>query len=188
MSEEQSSLRAQVLVEVNRVYEHRVMNNVHRSDYVEAIVAVALADYGWTRKDPWDGWDCEHESGVRLEVKQSAAAQTWEPPQGQETQPTTLRHRPSDGVRGERCLRGSTRTECGRLCVRVARRNGRDCRPAGAGDLAVLRHRGTGSARSEDHRAGTAPTPGIAVQLRRTRGCCREGSEGSGLVGRKTDP
>ena len=45
------------------------MNNVHRSDYVEAIVAVALADYGWTRKDPWEGWDCEHTSGVPLEVK-----------------------------------------------------------------------------------------------------------------------
>lgn len=77
MSEEQSSARARVLVEVSRAYEHRVMNNVHRSDYVEAIVAVALADYGWTRKDPWHGWDFEHKSGVPLEVKQSAAAQPW---------------------------------------------------------------------------------------------------------------
>ena len=84
MSEEQSSARAQVLVEVSRAYEHRVMNNVHRSDYVEAMVAVALADYGWTRNDPWDGWDCEHESGVPLQVTQSAAAQPWILPHGQE--------------------------------------------------------------------------------------------------------
>ena len=26
---------------------------------------------------PWDSWDCEHESRVRLEVKQSAFAQGW---------------------------------------------------------------------------------------------------------------
>lgn len=87
MSAEQSSARAQVLVEVRRAYEHRVMNNVHRSDYVEAMVAVALADYGWTRKDPWDGWDCEHESGVPLEVKQSAAAQPWKLPEGKKRSP-----------------------------------------------------------------------------------------------------
>ena len=80
MSEEQSTARAQVLVEVSKAYKHRVMNNVHRSDYVEAMVAVALADYGRTRKDPWDGWDCEHDSGVPLEVKQSAAAQPWKLP------------------------------------------------------------------------------------------------------------
>ena len=55
--------------------------------YVEAIVAVALTDYGWIRKDPWDGWDCEHESGVRLEVKQSAAAQVWKLPKGGKRSP-----------------------------------------------------------------------------------------------------
>ena len=55
MSEKHPSVRARVLAEVCRAYEQRVMNNVHRSDYVEAIVAVALADYGWTRKDPWEG-------------------------------------------------------------------------------------------------------------------------------------
>ena len=67
-----------VLEEVSRPYKERVMNNVHRSDYVEAIVALALKASGWMRKAPWDSWDFEHESGVRLEVKQSAAAQAWE--------------------------------------------------------------------------------------------------------------
>ena len=54
-----------------------MMNNVHRSEYVEAIVALALKGSGWKRMTPWDSWDCEHEAGVRLEVKQSAFAQGW---------------------------------------------------------------------------------------------------------------
>ena len=69
---------ALVLEEVSRPYKQRVMNNVHRSEYVEAIAALALKASGWMRKAPWDSWDFEHESGVRLEVKQSAAAQAWE--------------------------------------------------------------------------------------------------------------
>ena len=97
MSEDQSSPRAQVLVEVSRAYEHRVMNNVHRSDYVEAMVAVALADYGWTRKDPWDGWDCEHESGVPLQVTQSAAAQPWKLPKGKKRSPPRFDIAPRTG-------------------------------------------------------------------------------------------
>ena len=68
---------ASVLSEVSRTYDRRVMNNVRRSEYVEAIVALALKDSGWTRMTPWDSWDCEHESGSRLEVKQSAVAQGW---------------------------------------------------------------------------------------------------------------
>lgn len=66
-----------VLDEVSRPYKQRVMNNVHRSEYVEAIVALPLRASGWTRTAPWDSWDFEHGSGVRLEVKQSAAAQAW---------------------------------------------------------------------------------------------------------------
>ena len=68
---------ASILSEVSRTYDRRVMNNVHRSEYVEAIVALALKDSGWKRMTPWDSWDCEHESHVRLEVKQSAFAQGW---------------------------------------------------------------------------------------------------------------
>jgi len=72
-----------VLEEVSRPYKQRVMNNVHRSEYVEAIVALALKASGWTRMTPWDSWDLEHESGARLEVKQSAAAQAWKSPERQ---------------------------------------------------------------------------------------------------------
>lgn len=69
--------RAAILAEVSRSYEQKVMNNVHRADYVEAIVALALRESGWTRREPWDARDFENELGVRLEVKQSAAAQSW---------------------------------------------------------------------------------------------------------------
>ena len=72
-----------VLEEVSRPYKQRVMNNVHRSEYVEAIVALALKPSGWTRMTPWDSWDFAHESGARLEVKQSAAAQAWKSPERQ---------------------------------------------------------------------------------------------------------
>ena len=69
--------RERVLEEVRRRYDRRVMSNLHRSEYVEALVTVALECRGWTRKNPWEGWTLEHASGIRLQVKQSAAAQSW---------------------------------------------------------------------------------------------------------------
>ncbi len=65
-----------VLEEVSRAYRQEVMTNVHRSAYVEAMVYLALQDCGWRRMEAWDSWDCERD-GVGLEVKQSAAAQSW---------------------------------------------------------------------------------------------------------------
>lgn len=69
--------RVDVVREVARAYQVPIMNNVHRSEYVEAIVAVALAEHGWSRTAPWDSWDFVHETGFRMEVKHSAAAQLW---------------------------------------------------------------------------------------------------------------
>lgn len=68
---------ASVLAEVGRRYDRPVMNNVHRVEYVEALVALALRDGGWTRKAPWSTWHFENESGVRLKLKHSAAVQSW---------------------------------------------------------------------------------------------------------------
>ncbi len=68
---------ASVLTEVGRRYDQPVMNNVHRAEYVEALVALALRDSGWTRKAPWGAWHFENESGVRLKLKHSAAVQSW---------------------------------------------------------------------------------------------------------------
>jgi hypothetical protein len=65
-----------------------LVQNNPRALVVEAIIDCALRpSWNWVSKD-WAGWDFEHaESGVRLEVKQSSARQTWTAP----FQPTSPR-------------------------------------------------------------------------------------------------
>ncbi len=61
-----------------RPYRQRIMNNVHRSEYVECLVALALEDT-WERQEHWSEYDFKHKrSGKRLELKQSAVRQAWE--------------------------------------------------------------------------------------------------------------
>ena len=50
--------------------------NVLRSIIVEAIVSEALSDWEWCAHD-YASYDFRHGDGTRLEVKQSAARQTW---------------------------------------------------------------------------------------------------------------
>ncbi len=53
--------------------------NVLRGHVVEAMVDLALRpDWRWCAAD-YAGWDFERADGVRVEVKQSAARQSWEP-------------------------------------------------------------------------------------------------------------
>ena len=63
-------------------YDQRIMNNVQRGDYVECMIATALGpDWRLTSEEGWDwaAWDCEHTaSATRLEIKQSAARQSWD--------------------------------------------------------------------------------------------------------------
>ncbi len=62
-------------------YDRPVINNNHRGEYVECMIAVALGEEweltslaGWY----WGAWDCEHVgSKDKLEIKQSAAKQSW---------------------------------------------------------------------------------------------------------------
>lgn len=64
-----------------RRYDVPVMNNVYRADYVECLIALSLGPdwwLTWERGWDWAPWDCQHTSGVRLEVKQSAARQSWD--------------------------------------------------------------------------------------------------------------
>ena len=59
-----------------------LLNNVHRSLLVEAMVAAALPKgWHWNAGD-WSSCDLVHDDGTRLEVKQSAARQSWHPPDG----------------------------------------------------------------------------------------------------------
>ena len=85
--------RFDVVREVTRAYQAPVMSNMHRTEYVEAIVAVTLAKHGWSRTTPWDSWDFVHETGFRMEVKQSAAAHGW----GRTTSPPRFDIRPRSG-------------------------------------------------------------------------------------------
>ena len=50
-----------------RPYRQRIMNNVHRSEYVECLVALALEDT-WNRQEHWSEHDFTHkQSGKRLD-------------------------------------------------------------------------------------------------------------------------
>lgn len=67
---------------VDRVYNQPVIGNVERGAYVECLIELALSDLRppWSLTGTWDAWDLEQaESGARIEVKQSAALQTWTP-------------------------------------------------------------------------------------------------------------
>lgn len=65
-------------------YDKPIMNNTHRAHFVECLIALALGDQWqltWQQGWDWAAWDLESESGVRLEVKQAAARQSWDPPE-----------------------------------------------------------------------------------------------------------
>jgi hypothetical protein len=59
------------------VFGQRLIANNFRAVIVEAMIASVLEpEWRWCSAD-WAGWDLERADGVRLEVKQSAAKQTW---------------------------------------------------------------------------------------------------------------
>lgn len=61
-----------------RLFDTPIIENQYRSAFVEAMIEPYLAERGWRYVGAgWSGWDFEHEDGTRLEVKQSAAQQTW---------------------------------------------------------------------------------------------------------------
>lgn len=63
-----------------RLFDQPLIQNQYRSAFVEAMIEPYLARSGWRYVgDNWAGWDFEHEIGTRLELKQSAAWQTWDP-------------------------------------------------------------------------------------------------------------
>lgn len=62
------------------VFGEPIIENSYRGIVAEVIIGAALgADWKWCSGD-WRGWDFEHSTGCRLEVKQSAARQTWPAP------------------------------------------------------------------------------------------------------------
>ena len=66
------------------IFGTRLVTNVHRSLLVEAIVAMAL-EPEWEWLGGYSEYDFRHQNGTALEVKQSAALQTWNIESGRKT-------------------------------------------------------------------------------------------------------
>lgn len=62
-------------------YGEPIMNNVSRGDCVECMNAITLGtdwQLAWANGWDWAAWDLEHlSSGIRPEIKQATARQTW---------------------------------------------------------------------------------------------------------------
>ena len=55
----------------------KLVSNMYRGLVSELIVGSALSSQWKHCSEDWSGWDFEHREGSKLEVKQSAARQTW---------------------------------------------------------------------------------------------------------------
>jgi len=64
----------------NEAFGKPLVTNVLRGHVVEAIVAMALEPEWVWRAGDYSSFDFERSDGKRLEVKQSAARQSWAPP------------------------------------------------------------------------------------------------------------
>lgn len=63
-----------------RIFGGRIVQNNFRGEVVETIVELALGN-GWAHcAADWAGWDFESSDGIRIQVRQSAAKQTWVSP------------------------------------------------------------------------------------------------------------
>ena len=59
-------------------FDKRLIENSFRSALIQGMIEPFLAPGGWRYiGDGWGGWDFERSDGAKLEVKQSAAHQTW---------------------------------------------------------------------------------------------------------------
>jgi hypothetical protein len=61
-------------------YGNPLIENSYRGLIAEIIIGEALGSEWRQCSGDWGGWDFEHAAGYRLEVKQSAARQTWAAP------------------------------------------------------------------------------------------------------------
>lgn len=73
-----SAIPAQIFNElINELFNRKIMGNLYRPHYVERLVVKALGPGFSLKSADWSGWDIEDVTGARIEVKQSAALQTW---------------------------------------------------------------------------------------------------------------
>lgn len=62
---------------VQDLFDLPIMGNLFRPHYVERMVIIGLGDGFKLVSTDWAGWDIESDEGFRIEIKQSAARQTW---------------------------------------------------------------------------------------------------------------
>lgn len=60
-----------------RLFNGPLLQNNVRGDYVEEMIALTLEPAWRMCSGDWYGWDFENDRGIRIQVKQSAAKQTW---------------------------------------------------------------------------------------------------------------
>ena len=70
-------LHASVMERLAHMFDVPVIQNNLRGIYIELMVSELLGDTWHHAGMDWAAYDFEHEDGTRLEVKQSAARQTW---------------------------------------------------------------------------------------------------------------
>lgn len=62
---------------IDDLYDVPIIGNIYRGDYVERLIVLSLGTGFHLVSADWAGWDIESDAGLRIEVKQSAALQTW---------------------------------------------------------------------------------------------------------------
>jgi hypothetical protein len=79
---------------IRELFDQPVISNLYRPHYVERMVALALGEGFTLVSADWAGWDIESAEGLRVEVKQAAAWQTWTDAMGE----------PKPSAGGFRCI------------------------------------------------------------------------------------
>ena len=73
---------------IRDLYDVPIMSNLTRPHYVEHMVTIGLGEGFKLTSADWVGWDIEGPDNIRIEVKQSAARQTWAGSTSQPSSPT----------------------------------------------------------------------------------------------------
>ncbi len=72
-------IHSRVLDSLIGLFDVPLIQNDLRGLYAEHLIAELLGDEWNAVGSAWAGWDLEHEDGTKIEVKSSAAKQSWEP-------------------------------------------------------------------------------------------------------------
>jgi hypothetical protein len=112
-----------------------LVSNIYRGLVAEIIVGMALGSEWRLRSGEWSGWDFEHPTGLRLEVKQSDGSANLD--RDEKGYDADIRH--SDANRIFRGCRLDRRPATLRryLCLRASPAHGRERRSPQPGSMAI---------------------------------------------------